>query len=608
MRGFERALVGVVCVVFATLAHTPVAAACGACMPNISVSGPLTAPTVSQDVHPIPTKIVSDGGIGGITVRFDDRIVKTLGEMHDYDGDLGPYDATPGSSLGPGPHTVTITAWDLVSEKGRTKTLSFTIVGPDLELGGDLRDLAAQPLTGDTYDVWADATDITGSGGVKSVELRLNGTRVAYTEAPCDGDDCDLDVAWDFLREEHPVGHYELTATAVDWAGNSATDSFGFDLSADRTSDPTDGAAFSALTAAGLAADDGVACARWVHLFGITGARDIGSRTLPMGIGETTVAYRDGSYVVVRCKSDGDLIEAQHVGPIGTPDGRRMVPRSRTLVSRSGDGYTTSYPVYGDPRDRRYTHTWRRDIDHLAARALPPTPGVRLAGVASVDATLADDDTSCQTGAELNYETHAWGGTPWRYYIDRSSFPIVFDTVRKRDRVQERIRDGIRAWNGGRNSCGYRRLTGFPTAMQGTTNPGGSDVDTSVIDFVENITCVDDDNPEGFIVKGCTTVETYDYVIVTEPGLKLKARSADIEFRRIYPWWPRRRHRGCTNQTDIWSMAAHEVGHVVGVDDSLATSNAWQTMYKFTEDCEFRKRNLGRSDWLGLKRISNVPE
>ena len=92
-------------------------------------------------------------------------------------------------------------------------------------------------------------------------------------------------------------------------------------------------------------------------------------------------------------------------------------------------------------------------------------------------------------------------------------------------------------------------------------------------------------------------------------GLKLKARSADIEFRRPHPWWARRGLRRCDNRTDMWSLAAHEVGHVVGLDDIYDEErSSWQTMYGLTSRCEFRKRTLGRSDWLGLKRISNIPE
>jgi Matrixin len=144
--------------------------------------------------------------------------------------------------------------------------------------------------------------------------------------------------------------------------------------------------------------------------------------------------------------------------------------------------------------------------------------------------------------------------------------------------------------------------------MQGGYDPGGVDAEVSLIEFVDGINCVDDDNPDGFVVKGCTKVEDYGYLISTGEGLKYKAKSADIEFRLIHPWWSRKRHkRGCDNQTDLWSMAAHEVGHVVGLDDSLESSNFWQTMYKVTEACQFRKRNLAHSDWIGLRDISDVP-
>ena len=479
---------------------------------------------------------------------------------------------------------------------------------PDLELDGDLRDFADAPLTGHTYEIWGDATDTQESGaigsGVKSVELRLDGARVAFVEAPCDEDDCDLDVSWDFIRDEHPVGHHVMSATAIDRAGNAATDSFEFDLSAEQVEEPPDDGLLAAPTASGLAPGGRYACTSADDRGAFGDVRDVRSRKLPLGVGETTVAHTDGSYVTIRCDRDGNLIEKQRVGPIETPGGPRMVPYSRTVPGESGDWYTTSYSSYDDPRAPRHARTWRHDIDRLTAQALPPTPGIRLAG--PLETTLAGDER-CQKDTDPNYDEHAWGGDTWRYHIDRSSFPVTYRTVRGRDRVQERIRDGIRTWNEGRNGCGYGPYKGFHTAMQSGSDPGGRDEDHSVIEFVDEVVCNDPDDPPGGITKGCTRVTEDNYTIVVGEGIKIKAKSADIEFRASGPWWTGKgRKRVCRGQlrTDLWAMAAHEVGHVVGLDDSLSSSAEWWTMYEFTEACDVQQRSLNFSDRKGLKRLT----
>jgi hypothetical protein len=180
-----------------------------------------------------------------------------------------------------------------------------------------------------------------------------------------------------------------------------------------------------------------------------------------------------------------------------------------------------------------------------------------------------------------------------------------------RDRTIARIRDGVRAWNQRRNDCHLRRFGGFNTVFLGACDVppcpsrGDHSDDGSTIDFASpaNIEC---EAVPGAIIVGCTSRRRIGEEVQTKVGWKNQLEEADIRFRREEGrWWIRRRTRGCSGdiRTDLWSLAAHEIGHVVGLDDLTGSDELYQTMYWFTNPCEFRKRQLGRGDYIGLKRL-----
>lgn len=122
----------------------------------ISVSGPLTQPTVEQAVHPIP--VTSSGHpIATITTYFDGALQRTIdlpAGSTSFSGDVGPYDARP-SARAPGPHTVDVVAAD-PGPHSVTRTLSFRIVTPPRFVHA--QSYTADPAAGGELigDEWAD--------------------------------------------------------------------------------------------------------------------------------------------------------------------------------------------------------------------------------------------------------------------------------------------------------------------------------------------------------------------------------------------------------------------------------------------------------------------
>lgn len=64
-------------------------------------------------------------------------------------------------------------------------------------------------------------------------------------------------------------------------------------------------------------------------------------------------------------------------------------------------------------------------------------------------------------------------------------------------------------------------------------------------------------------------------------------------------------------QNDLFGLAAHELGHVVGLGDTYdndpnndaTEKNGWQIMGRTSHDCEWRRRIMGRADYIGLTRL-----
>lgn len=180
---------------------------------QITVSGPLTTGSIQQGSYPI---YVTSAGhpIASISVYYDGQLHRTLTlpvGSTSFDGDVGPYDATPAGGISPGPHTVTVTARDPIGHTA-SQTLSFTILAPPTTvLGGDLYgDRTVVDAEGDEDSGYVDtdttlAADVTShKNGIASVEMWVNGQRLRSADlytASCDPG-CPMSVSTTFTL--HP--------------------------------------------------------------------------------------------------------------------------------------------------------------------------------------------------------------------------------------------------------------------------------------------------------------------------------------------------------------------------------------------------------------------
>lgn len=239
-----------------------------------------------------------------------------------------------------------------------------------------------------------------------------------------------------------------------------------------------------------------------------------------------------------------------------------------------------------------------------------------LVGLLVLAATLsaspvanASHPNSCAVGRDVKPSSynHTWITQTWHYRIIRSSLPA--SSERRQNAFIARIRRGVRQWNTGQpNWCGFSRFTEFRTAFDGDSGSNGGDNSDgiSTIDFTAGDPC-------GRDVLGCHTARRSAATYKTRAGYRYRALESDIRWRRNRPWFVRAGYRGCNNQYDLRSTAAHEVGHAVGLGDTYDDAkNNGNIMGQGAVRCdsgagkddpEFHRRRLGRADWIGLRDL-----
>jgi hypothetical protein len=279
-----------------------------------------------------------------------------------------------------GVNTLTMRSFDLSAHPSPAASWTVKVdrTRPDVELGGFLYESAHEPLTGDAYDLWVDATDeASGSqrAGVRSIEVWVNcvsqRSNGGYVEQSCPEASCPLELSWDFRRSDFGSGVHSVEVVVRDWAGNETAHAFTVDMQASGTSDPPDSESAPSSPArrgAGPGCAGGAAAIDASHAISVTdGLR-------PDGF-ETTIRYADDSYYVARCDAFGKVVKAQHVGPVETPDGTRlMVLAEQAPVSGPlGPETEVTYLTYLDAADPEFVRVWPLYKDAMLADTMPPT-------------------------------------------------------------------------------------------------------------------------------------------------------------------------------------------------------------------------------------------
>ncbi|TMK65244.1 MAG: hypothetical protein E6G53_06375, partial [Actinobacteria bacterium] len=118
-----------------------------------------------------------------------------------------------------GNHTVSAIATDTVGHQTRQSwQVKVDRTPPALTLSGELTNHAGEWLGGDSYGLTGAASD--AGGGMKSIEVQVDGQRADYVEQPCDAGGCSLSHDFTYLTDRYGDGQHAVTVIATDQAGN----------------------------------------------------------------------------------------------------------------------------------------------------------------------------------------------------------------------------------------------------------------------------------------------------------------------------------------------------------------------------------------------------
>lgn len=279
----------------------------------------------------------------------------------------------------------------------------------------------------------------------------------------------------------------------------------------------------------------------------------------------------------------------------------RAADPCRPGSDRHGDGTRTVTQC----RDGRVVRRLRLAVLPLDGGAVEkPLSDLRLtSGGARVQVLFSYGSTGATPGAArapndscTNSEFHRNGSVarvPWtaRGY----TYVANLKRMPHGDRDRRQITKGKHTWDITRNGCGFGDITNFKTRYSGRTS-------AVMHSFRDRKNVVD---------FGSLAPFTRDPAVIAMTRLWFATGhlvEADTRFEQP-PAIPAGRFRWAVSgrpearKWDLWSMAAHESGHALGLSHATTSRDNWLTMSPVQYLNSTRWQTLGRGDTLGLRAL-----
>jgi hypothetical protein len=349
----------------------------------------------TNDTNAPITAEVNDRGLGA------QRLLVTAPTQPDWNGRLDTADVCRGdrhhrcatrlprmttvANLADGMSTLRAEGWDPAKRRSTVETkLYVDRAPPRVEVGGELYDDKAEPLTGDAYQLWVEATDENASGpraGVRSIEVSLRRqsttvfTRKSFTETPCPEASCPGELTWELLRSDVGEGTHDVRVTVLDWAGNKWESTYTITVSSTRSTEPGQAEAQTEPSATMARSGIGGCVIRPQYESGsVTRVRD-GVLHGDTGEGfQSTVWLADGSYEVTHCDILKRITQSQLVALVATPDGEHRLAVEVMLPVPGTPDMVAEQRTFLAPTDPGWIAEWPREKAAMLSEVLPPTP------------------------------------------------------------------------------------------------------------------------------------------------------------------------------------------------------------------------------------------
>ncbi|HVM19609.1 MAG TPA: matrixin family metalloprotease [Egibacteraceae bacterium] len=194
------------------------------------------------------------------------------------------------------------------------------------------------------------------------------------------------------------------------------------------------------------------------------------------------------------------------------------------------------------------------------------------------------------TSHRLYANTAARGPLRWRLRAQGVPANLGFDASRRA------IAQGVAVITNGRNDCGIKVSLKAKAKYLGRTSRAATLCTTgrtdghNVVDFGPL--------PTGMLGLACSASQA-------TPAGRWRAYESDVRFSTRTGWTVNPDAPSCRNRprVDLVGVAAHEMGHVFGLDHPTAERARNQTMAPSMSACNGASRTLGRGDIRGLSKL-----